>query len=256
VIAFTGQTNNDTGSSTLIIFARFPRLGTVKSRLAPHLTEEGCLELHLAFLFDTIERTQQLGVERYLYLAGCSVEEAREFSEYHSFSQIHLGIQEGSDLGEKMRRAYLNVRGQETDKRVVFLGADTPSLPLSYVRSAFSVLGRVPVVIGPVADGGYFLIGLSADHPDLFCDIPWGSSQVYQASLTKLEGWDYESLPMWYDVDRWEDLIKLAADLEREFEGFPQRSLSYLQKRGIAAPSTVPRSSVHRITCPVSENKD
>lgn len=254
--AFKGTTDNSMGSGVLIIIARFPRFGKVKSRLTPHLAHDGCLELHLAFLLDTIDRTRRLEVERYLYFAGCSCEEAREFAEYHSLGQIHLGIQEGSDLGEKMWRAYLSVCGQEADKRIVFLGTDTPSLPLCYLRSAFSTLGRVPVVIGPVVDGGYFLIGISAPYPDLFCDIPWGSSQVYRATVTKLEGREYEPLPLWYDVDRWEDLLKLAADLKQQFEGFPQRTSSYLQKKGIAAASTTLGSTGHRVAGSVLEKKD
>jgi rSAM/selenodomain-associated transferase 1 len=244
------------GSSVLIIFTRFPRIGTVKSRLTPHLAHSGCLELHLAFLLDTIERTRQLEVERHLYLAGCSWEEAREFAECHSLSQIQLGIQQGFDLGEKLWRAYLNVYEQEEERRVVFLGTDTPSLPLSYIRSAFGILERVPVVIGPVADGGYSLIGLSEPCPDLFCEIPWGSSQVFEATLMRLEGREYESVPMWYDVDRWEDVLQLAADLEQPFEGFPRRTRSYLQKSGITAPHVVPRTAAHGTICPVAENEN
>ena len=210
----------------LLIFARYPRRGKVKTRLSPCLTREGCYRLHRALLFDTLERTRELGVDRYLYLAECSAEEASSLLAEVDAGRIHVEVQRGSDLGERMWCACTDVWKQ--GDRVVFLGSDTPTLPLSYIRSAFSALSRVSFVLGPAKDGGYFLLGLSCPDQELFQNVHWGSSHVFQQTVAKLAGRSYELLPEWYDVDLAEDLLTLAEDLEKEFEGYPHRTQTFL----------------------------
>jgi len=219
-------------SEKLLIFGRYPRQGQVKTRLASFLTDRGCYQLHLALLLDTIDRTCRLDVERHLYLAGCSREEAHTFSQRHFLCDIQVGVQRGSDLGERMWQAYTDVRKQ--DDSVVFIGTDAPSVPLSFIRSAFQALSRVSVVLGPVEDGGYFLLGLSRPHQELFHNITWGSPRVFQETLLKLSDKAYEILPEWYDIDLEEDLIRLAGDLESEFEGYPRRTRSFVENWGIS----------------------
>ena len=89
---------------------------------------------------------------------------------------------------------------------MIFLGTDSPSVPLSYIRTAFEALSRVSVVLGPVKDGGYFLLGLSEPNQELFCGISWGSGEVFQETIAKLSGKAYETLPEWHDIDVADDL--------------------------------------------------
>jgi len=210
----------------LLIFARYPRRGKVKTRLGPCLTREGCYQLHRALLFDTLERTRKLGFDRYLYLAECSTDEAASLVAGVDAGKIHVEVQRGSNLGERMWYACTDVWKQ--GDRVVFIGSDTPTLPLSHIRSAFSALSRVSVVLGPARDGGYFLLGLSCPDRELFQNVLWGSSQVFQQTVAKLAGQSYELLPEWYDVDLAEDLLTLAEDLQNEFEGYPKRTRTFL----------------------------
>ena len=122
----------------------------------------------------------------------------------------------------------LGKAGQETD-RVIFLGTDTPTLPLSYIAEAQARLSHYPVVLGPVEDGGYYLLALSEPREDLFREIDWGTSSVLEQTTAKLGSEDYTLLPPWYDVDTAADLPRLQQDLERNFDGFPERTHRVLQ---------------------------
>jgi len=182
-------------------------------------------------LLDTCDRAVHLESECCLYLADCSPEEARDFALIHSLTDIQVGIQQGSGLGERMWNAFTDVWRQ--GDRVVFLGSDSPSLPLSYIRLAFEALLDVSVVLGPVKDGGYFLIGLSSPHPELFRNISWGSSKVFQETLDRLSDTPCKILPEWYDIDLPEDLSRLSIELKSEFDGFPERTRSFIEDWGI-----------------------
>lgn len=184
-------------------------------------------------MLDTVDRTRHLDAERYLYLAGCSQQEAQDFVEQHSLDNVQIGIQHGLDLGERMWNAYTEVHSSQD--RIIFLGADSPSVPLSYIRTAFEILMRVSVVVGPADDGGYILLGLSQPNHEIFSDIAWGSSEVWSQTLAKLSKQTYEVLPKWYDIDREEDLYRLAVDLRKEFEGYPKRTRYVLTKWGISS---------------------
>ncbi len=221
----------------LLIFGRYPRRGQIKTRLASYLTDRGCYQLHIALLLDTIERTRHLGDVQYLYLEGCTRAEAQTFVQLHSMTGVKVGVQRGSDLGERMWQAYTSVGNP--DDRVVFLGSDSPSVPLSFIRRAFEALTCVSCVLGPAEDGGYFLLGLSKPHQGIFQNIPWGSPRVFQETLVKLCNETYEILPKWYDIDVREDLFRLASDLGSEFEGYPRRTRSFLEERGIPFVRTI-----------------
>lgn len=210
----------------LLVFGRYPRLGKVKTRLTSLLTDQGCCRLQEALLLDTADRICRLPVDRYLYLAGATREEVLQVK-LHFSCAIQVRLQQGSDLGERMWQAYCEVT--EAGDRVIFLGTDSPSLPLSYIRAGLEALSRVSAVIGPAQDGGYFLLGLSQPNRELFRGIPWGSSGVFQETVAKLAGQDYEILPEWYDIDRENDLSRLLDDLEERFEGFPRRTKAFLE---------------------------
>lgn len=213
--------------SVLLIFSRYPQLGKVKTRLQPRLPAEACLELHTAFLLDTLERTAGLSPEQHLYLSDCSPREAAELAGRHCLSpDLTLHPQRGESLGERMWNAYTEVSA----RRVLFLGTDSPSLPLDYIREALGRLSNLPVVVGPCEDGGYYLLGLSEARPQLFQDISWGSSSVLEETISRLKRNERALLPYWYDVDTPSDLVRLKEDLGRPFEGFPGRTLQWLQK--------------------------
>ncbi len=221
-------------NDALLIFSRYPRLGQVKTRLSSVLSPAGCLQLHQALLLDTLDRTASLNLTRSLFLADCSHHEMWGFAQKHNLPHtVQMHCQEGKDLGERMWNAYKKV--YRTSDQVVFLGADTPSLPVSHIKEALVKLSQFPVVAGPVEDGGYYLLALSQPRRELFQNIPWGTAVVLQETLARLAPHEFFLLPRWYDVDTVSDLRRLEQDLSTQLEGFPALTHEFLQSR-LASP--------------------
>jgi rSAM/selenodomain-associated transferase 1 len=215
-------------SVTLALFARYPRLGEVKSRLAARIGPADALQIYRALLSDSLFRFGCLPANpKVLYLTGCSREEAEGFlSAERNAGGFEGGLQGEGDLGSRMRAvadfALRNSAG------IVFLGSDSPTVPLAYLRRAIGeVAAGTPVVLGPSCDGGYFLLGLSQPRPELFSGIDWGSGRVLRQTLDRVPNEEVVQLPYWYDIDHEEDLAVLCRDLARSpAAGFPElRSL-------------------------------
>ena len=200
---------------SLVIFSRFPRLGRVKTRLEPALGKRGCLELHRALLLDTVEGTRFLCRRHYLYLSDSTARERARLAEaWRLPSDLIVRGQAGADLGERLWEACRQVAAETREKPVVFLGADSPTVPRKYIRQALAQLARRPVVLGPAEDGGYYLIGLSHPRPELFSNLDWGTGKVLDQTLRRLRPEQYTLLPTWFDVDDGGDLTRLRSEVE------------------------------------------
>lgn len=204
-------------SAALVIFAKAPIPGQVKTRLCPALTEDEAATLHGSFVLDTLERTKaavtkfKLPVDRYLACAPSSTHVFFRIMEARH--GVTLLDQEGEDLGMRMRQAFntLFTRGY---RQVCVVGTDVPSLPLTHYRDAVESLTRHDLVLGPAQDGGYYLIGMTTPHPHLFEGIPWSTDQVLALTQqkAKADGLNLALLPVWNDVDTVEDLQHLIED--------------------------------------------
>ncbi|MFB3785739.1 MAG: TIGR04282 family arsenosugar biosynthesis glycosyltransferase [bacterium] len=117
--------------------------------------------------------------------------------------------QPSGDLGEKLRRGL--ERMLAVADRALAVGSDIPDLPLAYLEQAAAALPHHDLTIGPAADGGYYLIGLSRPAPELFTNVPWSTPHVLRTTLAKAAdlGLSVAILPEWYDVDTAEDLNRL-----------------------------------------------
>ena len=115
--------------------------------------------------------------------------------------------QRGRDVGERMERAFRKAFRDGFD-RVVLVGTDCPGLTAAILTRAFRLLDRHPVVLGPAADGGYYLVGLQMPVPAVFRNMPWGTSRVLSRTTRILRslGIAVASLPQLADIDRPEDL--------------------------------------------------
>lgn len=225
------------GREALAIFAKYPRAGCVKTRLIPHLGRANALNLHRAFLLDTLERTAGMPIPRWLFLADCSQQEMQRFGDelpQKLKRSLRIEAQHGRDLGERLHNADRSIR--PSHPLVAFIGADSPTLPLEILSRAFERLQRSSVVFSPAQDGGYCLLGLSRPRPSLFQGIDWGSDRVLRQSLAKVPPGEAELLPSWYDVDRPQDLARLQADLEESDEGEPGRTLALLRSLDVPRP--------------------
>jgi uncharacterized protein len=194
-------------TALLIIFAKEPRPGLVKTRLSPPLSPEETSQLYHSFLQDIMEEMARVPQVR--LAIAFSPPGARGFFQNLSPPGTELFPQEGADLGERMARAF--ARGFAAGfSPIVLRGGDVPDLPAALVSEATKVLaaGRAQVALGPAPDGGYHLIGLRRPQPSLFHGPAWSSSTVLSdtMSLARQLGLTIHLLPPWPDIDTYDDL--------------------------------------------------
>ncbi len=187
----------------LIIMTRVPVAGETKTRLMPNLSGEECVALHEAFLKDLIRLQEGLQVPTYIYYSGDLTEKfTRMFPR-----EVKFLPQIGSDLGARMAQAFRQTLISHKD--VVMIGSDVPNLTVTCIEKAFKVLeDEKDLVFGPALDGGYYLIGMNAFHPELFEGISWGGNGVLEKTLERVQEKisTYSLLKMMRDLDRVEDL--------------------------------------------------
>ncbi len=203
--------------AALIIFAKAPIPGQVKTRLCPPLTPDEAATLHGSFVLDALERSRdavnqgRLSLDRFV---ACSPSPEHVFfkilEERH---HVQLLPQIGEDLGLRMQEALRMVLARGY-RRVLLIGTDLPSLPASRHGEALRLLIDHDVVLGPALDGGYYLIGLTRPIPELFVGIPWSTDQVLSLTVKKSEALGLRTglLPPCRDVDRLEDVLALIEE--------------------------------------------
>ena len=200
--------------TALVIFAKAPIPGQVKTRLCPPLTPDESATLHGSFVIDTLERTKtaatklKLPIDRYLACAPSATYVFFKIMEERQ--EVKLIDQVGEDLGARMNQAFqmLFTKGY---RRVLLIGTDVPSLPLDHFKQTLTLLENHDLVLGPALDGGYYLIGLKRPIPELFVDIPWSTDQVLRLTQKKAVtlGVTTALLEPWRDVDTVADLQAL-----------------------------------------------
>lgn len=200
--------------NALVIFAKAPIVGQVKTRLCPPLSLEEAKELYRCFLLDTVARASRLaGVQ--VCLAFTPDESEPLFREFLPTS-LQYFPQRGVSLGEREANVFADLL-QLGFSRIVLIGGDIPTLPFSHLQEAFSLLAdsRNDAVLGPSEDGGYYLIGARAFHPELFEHITWSTSTVLAETLAQARraGLRIVQVPAWYDVDSEEDVKQLVEEL-------------------------------------------
>lgn len=197
----------------VLIFAKYPQPGAVKTRMVPPLTFEQAATLHrlsLRTVCEIVMDTARLDAT----LVVTPDDTVASFGGVVGRSDVACWPQGDGDLGSRLRRAVRRVF-DDGGRGVVLLGADSPTLPVSYLQDAISTLDGHDVVMGPCDDGGYYLLGLRGPHTALFERIDWGGSLV--ASQTRDRAGaaelDLAELPTWYDLDRFDSLARAADDL-------------------------------------------
>ncbi|MFZ2947877.1 MAG: TIGR04282 family arsenosugar biosynthesis glycosyltransferase [Desulfuromonadaceae bacterium] len=190
----------------LIVFAREPLPGAVKSRLAASIGDQAAADLYETMLEDVLKGVRQLDDVAHVVYWACEEESLPRLSEkYRCPSRRQIP----GDLGQRMRGAFGEMFADGSDVCCI-IGSDAPDLPLPYIREACRLLEteRADVVLGPSRDGGYYLIGMRQVWPQFFTDIPWGSASVLELSLeaARNAGLTAALLPEWQDIDTVEDL--------------------------------------------------
>lgn len=195
------------------VFAKYPRPGSVKTRLADHIGAESACQIYEQFLAIILQRFVHFADQR--ILACWPPQAISEFST-SSTAGWQVAAQRGADLGARMESFFQDAMAAGAE-RVVVIGSDSPTLPAPHVEEALERLREVPVVLGPSDDGGYYLLGLRREIPPIFADMPWSSAQVWSETVRRLRGCGlpFAELAPWYDVDNAEDLNRLAQELRR-----------------------------------------
>jgi rSAM/selenodomain-associated transferase 1 len=212
-----GEFESLAGVCALAVMAKAPRPGAVKTRLSPPLTPEQATGLSECFLRDTVENVAAVtadgaaaGLVAYTPVGDEALFEGllpRDFA---------LVPQRGGGLGERLLAAAEDILGFAFGS-VCLIDADSPTAPRAAYEQAVGELARAGdrIVLGPAADGGYYLIGLKQVHAELFERISWSTDKVYEETLERAQaaGIEVVELPMWYDVDDRATLNILKAEL-------------------------------------------
>jgi rSAM/selenodomain-associated transferase 1 len=204
------MTAADSGTA-IIVFARAPSPGAVKTRLIPLLGAEGAAKLHARLVKRTLETARAAAFPRIELHGTPGIDDpffrscARDFA-------VALAAQAGGDLGARMLAAFESALA--THSRALLLGSDCPALAASHLREADRALREgADAVFVPCEDGGYALIGLRSAEARLFDGIAWGGENVMADTHTRLTGlgWRWRELETLWDIDRPEDYARLVA---------------------------------------------
>ncbi len=193
----------------LIIFARQPLPGRVKTRLARDVGLQVATELYTAMLEDVLERASRLNGTRLLVFWEL---ESSLLPDYPGSPRLEMFRQSSGPLGERMANA-LTAAFASGIRTCCIIGTDSPDLPQEYIEQAFQILDKdqADVVFGPAADGGYYLVGMKRLWNRLFEDVAWGGEDVLKTSCERASelGLRTAQLPGWYDLDTVDDLRRL-----------------------------------------------
>ena len=208
----------------LCVFAKPPRPGTAKTRLAADLGDHPAARMAEAMLMDVIAHCE--ASQRATRLVMAYTHEPEWFRmrlderwEYHH--------QEGANLGERMVNA-ANALG-DADETVVIVGMDSPQVPTRIMDSAFEALKSHDAVFGPCEDGGYYLLGARPPWPSNALEgVSWSTESALDDSIAALQshGIEAELLPSAYDVDEIADLRRLVGQMKAD----PNHDLPHLHK--------------------------
>lgn len=194
----------DPGKRALIVFARVPGAGKVKTRLAATIGEAQALAAYRELLGRTLAFAQSVpGVSLRLCIDGDDVDgECAALAERH---RMAIARQQGGDLGQRMHEAL--VQELRAGWLPVLIGCDCPPLSRADLEQAFDALARRDAVFSPTEDGGYALVGIARALPRAFTGIAWGTPGVMQATREALRahGADWHELRTLWDVDDEQD---------------------------------------------------
>src|SRR5713101_3897886 len=198
---------------TLIIMAKAPRLGSVKTRLAESLSMQAVTELYRCLLNDTIALTQALDHVEIAII--CPASEVDDLSRAVA-KTVRIVPQTGHGLAAGLVSVF-NHFTTSGRQRVIAFNSDSPHQPAAVLETAFDVLGGRDLVVGPTHDGGYYLVGARACHSDLFASDGMGTASALEALLTRARalGLSVHLTDPFYDIDVAADLSQLADELQR-----------------------------------------
>ena len=185
--------------TTLIIMAKPPVLGLVKTRLAASVGDETALKIYSELLAFTFSQAFDSGIKTSVHFS-----ESAQFVDDFALFEKH--VQTGDDLGQRILNSF-SKELQDSDA-CLMIGADCPDLSVDALQQAEKALEKSDLVLGPSDDGGYYLIGLKKADPALFKNVAWSTEAVLQNTTDNASGLEMKTmlLSLLYDIDDIQDL--------------------------------------------------
>ena len=215
----------------LVIMAKAPQPGMVKTRLAQSLPAEAVTELYRCLLNDTIALAHSLrGVKVAIMCPASDVKELAQLTG----GATSVVAQQGEGLAAALTSVFAQFAAPGK-QRVIAFNSDSPHLPVSVLASAFEMLTVHDIVVGPTHDGGYYLVGANDAHAALFQGDGMGTRSALDGLLARARSLQLSVAftDPFYDIDTQDDLIRLAADLRLEPARAPQTA-AWLKEWGHA----------------------
>lgn len=227
----TGE-RSSANDRVLVIMAKAPRAGAVKTRLAPNLSPQDVLAFYCCLLHDTLDLSRSLrDVEVAIMCPEADVHELAQMAGRN----VSVIAQQGAGLAAGLTSVFAHFPG-ERRRRTIAFNSDSPHLPRSVLESAFETLAAHDLVVGPTHDGGYYLVGAKASHPVLFAADGLGTSTALERLLSRAHALHLSVgfVEPFYDIDVADDLTRLAAELRLAPTRAP-RTAAWLKERELAA---------------------
>jgi len=211
----------------LVIMAKAPRAGAVKTRLAQNLPTPAVLDLYRCLLQDTLALARSLdGVETAIMCPTCDVDEVSRLAG----DGVRVVAQVGEGLAAGLASVFAHFSAGD-HRRTIALNSDSPHLPASVLQKAFAALGSCQVVVGPTYDGGYYLVGATASYPGLFTSSGMGTANALDELLARTRALrlSLRFTDPFYDIDVPADLSRLAGELRLAPQRAPRTAAWLLQ---------------------------
>jgi rSAM/selenodomain-associated transferase 1 len=225
---------SSSGDRVLVIMAKAPRPGEVKTRLAPGLSPEAVTAFYCCLLDDTLALARSLQMDNVEVAIMCPEADVNELAEVAG-REVSVVAQKGVGLAAGLASVFAHFAGKH-QRRVIAFNSDSPHLPPSILEAAFEMLAAHDVVVGPTHDGGYYLVGAKASHPTLFAGDGMGTSSALERLLVRARALDLSVglADHFYDIDVAEDLTLLAEELRVDPARAP-RTAAWLKEWELAA---------------------
>jgi rSAM/selenodomain-associated transferase 1 len=198
---------------TLVIMAKAPRVGSVKTRLAVNLSLQSVTELYTCLLNDTVALAQALSQVEIAIM--CPESDVEDLSR-----SVREAVPVVPQTGRGLAAGLISVFAHFTNsghRRVIAFNSDSPHLPASVLENAFDLLETCDLGVGPTHDGGYYRVGARVPYPGLFTSDGMGTGSALEVLLTRAKGLglSIRLTEPFYDVDIAADLGQLAEELQR-----------------------------------------
>jgi uncharacterized protein len=216
----------------LVIMAKAPRPGAVKTRLTSRLPVEAVTGFYRCLLEDTLALARSLSdVEVAIMCPGSDVNELAQLAG----NEASVVAQQGEGLAAGLTSVFAHFAGNR-QRRTIAFNSDSPHLPRSVLEAAFETVAAHDLVVGPTHDGGYYLVGAKNSHPTLFAGDGMGTSSALERLLSRARALELSVgfAEPFYDVDVADDLACLAGELRMAPARAP-RTAAWLKEWDLSA---------------------